>query len=85
MGAHLKYLSSFLLPAHSLRFSLQVRNYRKDWNLQVTQPVAGNYYPVSESSHKQTNRVLSLIGRLPVTSQQLVLLVKYFCNGQNHW
>lgn len=26
---------------------LQVRDYREDWNLSVTQPVAGNYYPVS--------------------------------------
>ena len=25
---------------------LQVRDYREDWPLTVTQPVAGNYYPV---------------------------------------
>jgi len=25
---------------------LQVRDYRKDWHLEVNQPVAGNYYPV---------------------------------------
>lgn len=25
---------------------LQVRDYRADWSLSVTQPVAGNYYPV---------------------------------------
>lgn len=25
---------------------LQVRDYRADWPLTVTQPVAGNYYPV---------------------------------------
>lgn len=25
---------------------LQVRDYREDWNLTVTQLVAGNYYPV---------------------------------------
>lgn len=26
---------------------LQIRDYREDWNLSITQPVAGNYYPVS--------------------------------------
>ena len=25
---------------------LQIRDYRADWDLQVNQPVAGNYYPV---------------------------------------
>lgn len=25
---------------------LQVRDFRTDWDLQVNQPIAGNYYPV---------------------------------------
>lgn len=27
-------------------FCLQIRDYRTDWNLEVNQPAAGNYYPV---------------------------------------
>jgi hypothetical protein len=38
-------------------FHLQVRNLREDWDLQVTQPVAGNYYPVSKSSHFQIESI----------------------------
>ena len=26
---------------------LQIRDYRKDWDLEVNEPIAGNYYPVS--------------------------------------
>jgi len=36
---------------------LQVRNFREDWDLQVTQPVAGNYYPVRKSSHFQNETI----------------------------
>jgi hypothetical protein len=28
------------------KMSMQVRDHREDWPLNVTQPVAGNYYPV---------------------------------------
>lgn len=28
------------------KMPMQVRDHREDWPLQVTQPVAGNYYPV---------------------------------------
>ena len=30
-----------------LRVVLQIRDYRKDWDLEVNEPIAGNYYPVS--------------------------------------
>jgi hypothetical protein len=38
-------------PLSSLNDSsyLQIRNYRTDWDLEVNQPIAGNYYPVSFS------------------------------------
>jgi len=29
-----------------LYHSLQIRDYRPDWDLEVKEPVAGNYYPV---------------------------------------
>ena len=41
------------LVVHSLMeiIILQIRDYRKDWNLEVNQPVAGNYYPVCLIHH----------------------------------
>ena len=30
-----------------LRVVLQIRDYRKDWDPEVNEPFAGNYYPVS--------------------------------------
>ena len=43
--------------SQSSSFALQVRNFREDWDLQVTQPVAGNYYPVRKSSHFQNETI----------------------------
>lgn len=54
--SHVAPLNGVLCPQQvndycnpNLRFVimiLQVRDYRADWSLSVTQPVAGNYYPV---------------------------------------
>ncbi|XP_006661627.2 alpha-mannosidase-like [Oryza brachyantha] len=39
--------STFYTDSNGKDFIKRVRNHRDDWDLQVTQPVAGNYYPVN--------------------------------------
>ncbi|KAJ6358612.1 hypothetical protein OIU76_000348 [Salix suchowensis] len=36
-------------------FIERVRDYRKDWELQVNQPIAGNYYPINLGFYMQDN------------------------------
>ncbi|KAK2662240.1 hypothetical protein Ddye_000814 [Dipteronia dyeriana] len=36
-------------------FIERIRDYRKDWNLEVNQPVAGNYYPVNLGMYMKDN------------------------------
>ncbi|KAK6912903.1 Glycoside hydrolase family 38, N-terminal domain [Dillenia turbinata] len=38
---------TFYTDSNGRDFIKRVRDYRSDWDLQVTQPVAGNYYPIN--------------------------------------
>ncbi|XP_061344400.1 probable alpha-mannosidase At5g13980 [Gastrolobium bilobum] len=38
---------TFYTDSNGRDFIERVRDYRKDWNLEVNQPVAGNYYPIN--------------------------------------
>ncbi|KAJ6797677.1 alpha-mannosidase [Iris pallida] len=38
---------TFYTDSNGRDFLKRVRDYREDWNLQVTQPIAGNYYPLN--------------------------------------
>ncbi|TYJ42191.1 hypothetical protein E1A91_A03G071800v1 [Gossypium mustelinum] len=43
-------------------FEFIIRNYRKDWNLDVNQPVAGNYYPINLGMYvKDDDKELSVL------------------------
>lgn len=45
----------FILP--------QIRDYRTDWDLEVNQPVAGNYYPVCEHLYIISFKIVSRFSR----------------------
>ncbi|XP_038973707.1 alpha-mannosidase-like isoform X1 [Phoenix dactylifera] len=38
---------TFFTDSNGRDFLKRVRDYREDWNLEVTQPIAGNYYPLN--------------------------------------
>ncbi|CAN0119844.1 unnamed protein product, partial [Hapterophycus canaliculatus] len=42
--------ATFYTDANAREFQRRVRNKRPTWDLDVTQPVAGNYYPVTAAA-----------------------------------
>ncbi|KAM7509321.1 hypothetical protein LguiA_019774 [Lonicera macranthoides] len=44
---NLKTNKTFYTDSNGRDFIKRVRDYREDWDLQVTEPIAGNYYPIN--------------------------------------
>ncbi|KAK1281470.1 hypothetical protein QJS10_CPB22g00482 [Acorus calamus] len=47
---------TFYTDSNGRDFLKRVRDYRSDWDLQVNQPVAGNYYPINLGVYTEGNR-----------------------------
>ncbi|ONK72632.1 uncharacterized protein A4U43_C04F21420 [Asparagus officinalis] len=47
LTANMATNKTFYTDSNGRDFLKRIRDYREDWNLQVTQPVAGNYYPLN--------------------------------------
>ncbi|KAH9770254.1 alpha-mannosidase [Citrus sinensis] len=46
---------TFYTDSSGRDFIERIRDYRKDWNLEVNQPIAGNYYPVNLGIYMKDN------------------------------
>ncbi|KAG1331603.1 putative alpha-mannosidase [Cocos nucifera] len=46
---------TFLTDSNGRDFIKRIRDYRSDWELQVNQPVAGNYYPINLGIYMEDN------------------------------
>lgn len=59
---HMKTSKTFYTDSSGRDFLERIRNYRKDWNLDVNQPVAGNYYPINLGMYvKDDDKELSVL------------------------
>ncbi|KAL3345926.1 hypothetical protein AABB24_024727 [Solanum stoloniferum] len=56
MAANMATDKVFYTDSNGRDFLKRVRDYRADWDLQVTQPVAGNYYPVNLGMYITDNK-----------------------------
>ncbi|XVF54777.1 hypothetical protein PTKIN_Ptkin05aG0209000 [Pterospermum kingtungense] len=60
--SHMKTNKTFYTDSSGRDFIERIRDYRKDWNLQVNQPVAGNYYPINLGMYiKDDSNELSIL------------------------
>ncbi|XP_027356605.1 probable alpha-mannosidase At5g13980 isoform X1 [Abrus precatorius] len=72
---------TFYTDSNGRDFIERVRDYRKDWDLEVNQPVAGNYYPINLGIYlKDKSREFSIlvdraVGGSSIVDGQLELMV----------
>ncbi|CAH9082893.1 unnamed protein product [Cuscuta europaea] len=77
----IKSNKAFYTDSNGRDFLERIRNYRADWDLQVNQPVAGNYYPINLGTYiKDSNTELSIlvdrsVGGSSLTDGQLELML----------
>ncbi|XP_068305343.1 probable alpha-mannosidase At5g13980 [Pyrus communis] len=71
----------FYTDSNGRDFIERIRDYRRDWNLEVNQPVAGNYYPINLGLYtKDNNTEFSVlvdrsVGGSSIVDGQLELMV----------
>ncbi|KAM5571530.1 putative alpha-mannosidase [Rosa sericea] len=71
----------FYTDSNGRDFIQRIRDYRKDWDLEVNQPVAGNYYPINLGIYtKDNNTELSVlvdrsVGGSSIVDGQLELML----------
>ncbi|KDP22539.1 hypothetical protein JCGZ_26370 [Jatropha curcas] len=64
---------TFYTDSNGRDFVERIRDYRKDWDLQVNQPVAGNYYPINLGIYmKDGSSELSVLVDRPVGGSSIV-------------
>ncbi|PON67227.1 Glycoside hydrolase [Parasponia andersonii] len=81
ISSSLKSNKKFYTDSNGRDFIERIRDYRKDWKLEVNQPVAGNYYPINLGIYtKDTRSELSLlvdraVGGSSIVDGQLELML----------
>ncbi|XVF57695.1 hypothetical protein PTKIN_Ptkin07bG0002600 [Pterospermum kingtungense] len=69
----MKTNSTFYTDSNGRDFIKRIRDFRKDWDLQVNQPVAGNYYPINLGIYLQDDsKELSVLVDRSVGGSSLV-------------
>ncbi|XP_022736308.1 probable alpha-mannosidase At5g13980 isoform X1 [Durio zibethinus] len=62
ISTHMKTNKTFYTDSSGRDFLERIRDYRKDWKLEVNQPVAGNYYPINLGMYiKDASKELSIL------------------------
>ncbi|KAK8652112.1 hypothetical protein V6N13_061134 [Hibiscus sabdariffa] len=81
ISAPMKTNKTFYTDSSGRDFLERIRDYRKDWTLDVNQPVAGNYYPINLAMYmKDDNKELSVlvdrsVGGASIKDGQLELML----------
>ncbi|KAK8540344.1 hypothetical protein V6N13_038897 [Hibiscus sabdariffa] len=81
ISSPMKTNKTFYTDSNGRDFLKRIRDYRKDWTLDVNEPVAGNYYPINLGIYmKDDNKELSLlvdrsVGGASIKDGQLELML----------